>query len=69
MVSSVEEDSVAYDAGLRQGDVILEINRHPVKNAEQATSLCEKPESKVSLVKVWSHGGTRFIVIDESKAS
>jgi hypothetical protein len=22
----------------------------------------------VSLVKVWSHGGTRFIVVDESKA-
>ena len=69
VVSSVEEDSVAYDAGLREGDVILEINRHPVKDAEQATALCAKPESKVSLVKVWSHGGTRFIVIDESKAS
>jgi serine protease Do len=68
VVSSVEEDSVAYDAGLRQGDVILEINRQPVKNAEQATALCEKPATMVSLVKVWSHGGTRFIVIDESKA-
>lgn len=68
VVSSVEEDSVAYDAGLRQGDVILEINRQPVKNAEQATALCAKPESKVSLVKVWSRGGSRFIVIDESKA-
>ncbi len=68
VISSVEEDSVAYEAGLRQGDVILEINRQPVKNAEQATALCEKPASMVSLVKVWSHGGTRFIVVDESKA-
>jgi serine protease Do len=68
VISSIEEDSVAYDAGLRQGDVILEINRQPVKNAEQATALCEKPASMVSLVKVWSHGGTRFIVVDESKA-
>ena len=68
VISSIEEDSVAYDAGLRQGDVILEINRQPVKNAEQATALCEKPSSMVSLVKVWSHGGTRFIVVDESKA-
>ncbi|WP_395751127.1 DegQ family serine endoprotease [Prosthecobacter sp.] len=68
LVSSVEEDSVAYDAGLREGDVILEINRQPVKDAEQATALCAKPESKVSLVKIWSHGGTRFIVVDESKA-
>jgi len=68
VISSIEEDSVAYDAGLRQGDVILEINRQPVKNAEQATALCEKPATMVSLVKVWSHGGTRFIVVDESKA-
>mgnify|MGYP002145242000 CR=1 FL=1 len=55
-------------AGLRQGDVILEINRQPVKNAEQATALCEKPANKVTLVKVWSRAGTRFIVVDESKA-
>ncbi|MCF7789274.1 MAG: DegQ family serine endoprotease [Prosthecobacter sp.] len=68
LVVDVQEDSVAYDAGLRQGDVILEINHQSVKNAEQATSLCEKPASMVSLVKVWSRGGTRFIVIDESKA-
>ena len=68
VIVAVEEDSVAYEAGLREGDVILEINRQPVKDAEQATALCEKPASKVSLVKVWSHGGTRFIVVDESKA-
>ena len=68
VIVSVEEDSVAYEAGLRQGDVILEINRQPVKDADQATALCEKPANKVSLVKVWSHGGTRFIVVDESKA-
>ena len=68
VVASVEEDSAAYDAGLREGDVILEINRQPVKNAEQATTLCEKPASKVTLVKVWSRAGTRFIVVDESNA-
>ena len=68
LISSVEEDSAAYEAGLREGDVILEINRQPVKDAEQATALCAKPESKVSLVKVWSHGGTRYVVVDESKA-
>ncbi|MFC5457443.1 DegQ family serine endoprotease [Prosthecobacter fluviatilis] len=68
VVASVDEDSVAYEAGLREGDVILEINRHPVKDAEQATALCAKPENMVTLVKVWSQGGTRFIVVDESKA-
>ncbi|MBB5031877.1 DegQ family serine endoprotease [Prosthecobacter vanneervenii] len=68
LISSVEEDSAAYEAGLREGDVILEINRQPVNDAEQATALCAKPETKVSLVKVWSHGGTRYVVVDESKA-
>jgi serine protease Do len=68
VVVAVEEGSVAYDAGLRQGDVITEINHQPVKNADQATALCEKPATKVSLVKVWSHGGSRFVVVDESKA-
>ena len=68
LISSVEEDSAAYEAGLREGDVILEINRQPVRDAEQATALCAKPETKVSLVKVWSHGGTRYVVVDESKA-
>jgi serine protease Do len=68
VVTEVQEDSAAYEAGLRQGDVILEINRQPVKNAEQATALCEKPANKVSLVKIWSHGGSRFVVVDESKA-
>jgi serine protease Do len=48
--------------------VITEINHQPVKNADQATALCEKPATKVSLVKVWSHGGSRFVVVDESKA-
>ncbi len=68
VVTDVEEGSAAYEAGLRQGDVITEINRQTIKNAEQATAVCEKPAGKVSLVKIWSHGGSRFVVVDESKA-
>lgn len=68
VVTQVEEDSAAYEAGLRQGDVITEINHQAIKNAEQATAVCEKPANKVSLVKIWSHGGSRFVVVDESKA-
>ncbi len=68
VVTDVDENSVAYEAGLRQGDVITEINRQAIKNAEQATAACEKPATKVSLVKTWSHGGSRYVVVDESKA-
>lgn len=68
VVTQVEENSPAYDAGLRQGDVITEINHQAIQNAEQATAVCEKPTNKVSLVKIWSRGGSRFVVVDESKA-
>ncbi|HRH98902.1 MAG TPA: DegQ family serine endoprotease [Prosthecobacter sp.] len=68
VVTQVEEDSAAYESGLRQGDVITEINHQPIKDAEQATAVCEKPTNKVSLVKVWSRGGSRYVVVDESKA-
>ena len=36
VVTEVEPDSAAAEAGLQPGDVIQEINRKPVKNAEEA---------------------------------
>ncbi len=68
IVSEVDPDSVAYEAGLRQGDVIVEINRKPIKNARQAEAATEKADDKRTLVKVWSHGGTRYVVVDETNA-
>jgi serine protease Do len=67
IIISVEPDSPSYAAGLREGDVILEINRKPVEDAEDAVRLTQNPTSKKTLVKVWSRGGTRFIVVDETK--
>jgi serine protease Do len=66
LVTGVDENSAAYEAGLREGDVILEINRKPVKNAEDAVALTEKAKGSKTLLRVWSHGGSRFIAVDES---
>jgi serine protease Do len=65
----VQEDSAAAEAGLKPGDVIQEINRHPVKTAEEAVRLTEETKEKVTLLRIWSNGGSRFVVVDESKGS
>ena len=61
LVTNVEENSPAYDAGLREGDVIQEINRKPVKSASEAVELSEKIKGEKILLRVWSNGGSRFI--------
>ncbi|HRE84353.1 MAG TPA: PDZ domain-containing protein, partial [Opitutaceae bacterium] len=66
VITDVEASSAAAKAGLRPGDVILEINRQPVASAEDAVDLSAKAESKKTLVKLWSRGSTIFVVVDES---
>lgn len=66
LVTEVDPDSAAAQAGLQPGDVIQEINHKPVRSAEDAIKLTEKTETPKTLLKVWSPRGTRYIVVDES---
>jgi serine protease Do len=66
LVTEVEPDSPAFEAGLRPGDVILEINRQPVKSAEEAVRMTEDAKDKTTLLRVWNKGDSRFVVVDES---
>jgi serine protease Do len=68
LVVQVDENSAAYDKGLREGDVILEINRKAVHSADEAVELSDKAKDKRVLLRVWSHGVTRYLTVDESKA-
>ena len=68
VVTEVKPDSAAAEAGLKPGDVIQEINRKPVKNAEEAVRMTENARDKTSLLRVWRNGGSQFVVVDESKA-
>lgn len=66
LVTEVDPDSAAAEAGLQPGDVIQEINHTPVRSADDAIKLTEKTETPKTLLKVWSPRGTRYIVVDES---
>jgi serine protease Do len=68
LITQVAPNSPAYEAGLRPGDVITEINRQPVKNAEDAVNDTQKPVGDQTLVKIWSQGRNRYVTVDESSA-
>jgi serine protease Do len=68
VITNVEPDSAAAKAGLKPGDVILEINKQPVTSAQDAVELSTKAESKKTLLRLYSRGGTMFVVVDESEA-
>jgi serine protease Do len=69
LITDVDQNSAAYDAGLRPGDVITEINQQPVRSADDAVNLTQKPASGQTLVKVWSRGGTRYVAVNEGGES
>jgi serine protease Do len=62
LIVSVEPGSSAYLAGLRAGDVIVEVNRKRVRNVNDFKSaLAMSPKSVLLLVK--NNEGTKFVVI------
>jgi serine protease Do len=60
-------DSAAFDAGLREGNVIQEINRQPVATVQETAAAIRHASDKSLVLLVWSQGGSRFVVVDESK--
>jgi serine protease Do len=66
LITQVEPSSAAYEAGLRENDVILEINRQPIQSAEDAIKATEgKGGTGETLVKVWNQNGTHYVAVQE----
>jgi len=63
LVTEVDPTSPAYGAGIRTGDVILEINREPIRDAQNAVSDTAEPMGNETLVKVWGHGHIHYISV------
>ncbi|MBS2027471.1 MAG: DegQ family serine endoprotease [Deltaproteobacteria bacterium] len=66
-VTDVKEDGAAYAAGVRPGDVILEVNRRPVEslNAYQRVVGAASPGDLV-LLRVQRRGSTLYIAVRAS---
>jgi serine protease Do len=70
VIEQVQPGSPADNAGLQQGDIILEVNRHKVQSAidvQQALSNVGKGED--ALVLVWSNGGNSFRVLHSGEGA
>jgi serine protease Do len=69
-VASVRPASPADDAGLTPGDVIEEVDRKPVENAQQfADDMHAVPPGKDILLLVWSHGGASYRVVHPAQSN
>jgi serine protease Do len=63
-IQTVRPGSPADDAGLAPGDVIMEVNRKPVQDADALVGqLHAVPDGKDILLLVWSRGGASYRVI------
>lgn len=72
LVVNVDPDSNAAKGGVTQGDVIIEINRQHVRNADDAVALSQKVKTDRLLLRVWSRrgggpAGTHWLVVESSK--
>src|SRR5213083_1086181 len=64
VIAEIDSDSPAAKAGLREGDVIQEVNKQPVRNAKELVAISKKlkPNEKI-LIRVWSQGRSGFVAL------
>jgi serine protease Do len=72
LVTDVDQDSNAAEAGLRPGDVIVEIDRTAVRSAEDAVALSDKAKGERILLRIWrgdgsGRGGMLYLSVDNTK--
>src|SRR5436305_8357248 len=65
VIADIDSDSPAGKAGLREGDVIQEVNKQPVKTAKDLVAISKKlkPNDKI-LIRVCSQGRSGFVALE-----
>ncbi|HZV33409.1 MAG TPA: PDZ domain-containing protein, partial [Verrucomicrobiae bacterium] len=69
VVAKVEPGSDSYEAGLRVGDIITDVNGQTVKNADVAIQLCHRTRGHMALLRVWNKEGKHYVAVDNQLAS
>ena len=70
IVERVVPGSPADNAGLRRGDVIVQVDRKDVHSASEASNaLRTVPDGKDALILVWSNGGNTFRVLHPAEGN
>ena len=65
VIAEIDAESAAAKAGLREGDVIREVNKQPVKTAKDLLAISKKlkPDEKI-LMRVYSHGRSGYLALE-----
>jgi serine protease Do len=65
VIADIDAESPAAKAGLREGDVIQEVNKQPVKSAKDLLAISKKlkPNEKV-LMRVYSQGRSGYVALE-----
>jgi serine protease Do len=69
VVANVQPGSPADNAGIQRGDVIVGVNRKPVKSAADVSQeLGAVPSGQDALILVWSNGASTFRVLHPTQS-
>ncbi len=67
VITNVDPSSASARAGLEAGDIITEIDRQPVENADQAVKISGEVKGPKTVVLLSRNGTSHYVAVDESK--